>query len=252
MTDKNEANLRHFYPEVGAGGFTRYDGTVAFYSRVNALIEPDMIVLDLGAGRGAQLEIDRSPYRKMLSTLRGRVQKLIGVDVDAAVLENQFLDEARVIDIAAPLPFPDNSFHLIYSDWVLEHVANPVEFASEVGRLLKPGGWFCARTPNRWGINGLATNLLPNSSHSSILKYLQPTRESRDVFPTTYRLNSMRRLTRHFSPQIWENYSFFFNPEPAYVQGSKWLMRAVMLFNRLMPASFAGDMHVFLRKGTDR
>jgi len=45
-----------FYPESRFGGFTDIDGTMVFYSRVNALIEPSFHVLDLGCGRGAHVE----------------------------------------------------------------------------------------------------------------------------------------------------------------------------------------------------
>lgn len=47
---------RQLYPESGAGGFSRVDGTVEFYTRVNALLSPDAVVVDLGAGRGKQSE----------------------------------------------------------------------------------------------------------------------------------------------------------------------------------------------------
>ena len=39
-------------PEVAAGGFPRDDSTIYFFTRVNALLEPHMTVLDFGAGRG--------------------------------------------------------------------------------------------------------------------------------------------------------------------------------------------------------
>lgn len=38
------------FREPAAGGFTRFDGTVQFCSRVNALIHPDAVVLEFGAG----------------------------------------------------------------------------------------------------------------------------------------------------------------------------------------------------------
>ena len=37
-----------YYPETSYGGFTGVDGTMAFYLRVNALIEPSSHVLDFG------------------------------------------------------------------------------------------------------------------------------------------------------------------------------------------------------------
>jgi hypothetical protein len=42
-----------FYPESRLDGLTAIDGTVAFYKKVNALINPASVVLDLGCGRGA-------------------------------------------------------------------------------------------------------------------------------------------------------------------------------------------------------
>lgn len=39
-----------WFPEVGAGGFTSLDGTIEFYTRINALLASDMTVLDFGGG----------------------------------------------------------------------------------------------------------------------------------------------------------------------------------------------------------
>lgn len=42
-----------FYPETTYGGFSYVDGTIAFFSRVNALLKPESVVVDFGCGRGA-------------------------------------------------------------------------------------------------------------------------------------------------------------------------------------------------------
>lgn len=241
-------NVARMFPEIGAGGYSRVDGTVEFYGRVNALLRPDMTVMDLGAGRGAQLLVEPTSYRTRLATLRGKVAKVIGVDVDDAVFENPYLDEAGLIEIGKPYPFPDGTFDLILSDWVLEHVANPAEFAAEIDRVLKPGGWFCARTPNRWGMVGLATNLIPNRLHTRTLSKLQPGRQSQDVFPTEYRLNTLGRLRAAFPADRWENYSYLTNPEPPYVQKSLLAMQLVRLAWRFAPDHFGTVLDVFLRK----
>ena len=44
--------LVRLYPEADVGGFTRHDGFVEFYTRVNALLHDESTVLDFGAGRG--------------------------------------------------------------------------------------------------------------------------------------------------------------------------------------------------------
>ncbi len=58
-------------PEIFAGGFDRYDGTIQFYQRVNALLRPDFVVADFGAGRGRIHIDDLIGYRRSLTNLKG-------------------------------------------------------------------------------------------------------------------------------------------------------------------------------------
>lgn len=240
--------IRGRYPEIGAGGYTRVSGGMEFYARINALIGPDKTVLDLGAGRGVQLMRTDLPIFTRLATLKGRVARIVGADVDKAVLDNPFLDEAVVIDANKPLPLENQAFDLIYADWVLEHVARPGVFAVEVNRLLKDGGWFCARTPNRWGMTGIGTNLIPNRLHTRLLRKLQPNREVEDIFPTVYRMNTMRRIRSLFPRQAWENYSYYYNSEAPYVQESRILFNAAETILKIAPSYLGTNLHVFLKK----
>jgi hypothetical protein len=58
--------------EVVAGGFDRYDGSIQFYQRINALLRPDFVVMDFGAGRGVNHIEDRSPIGAIWPTSRAR------------------------------------------------------------------------------------------------------------------------------------------------------------------------------------
>ena len=251
VTDANSTirNLAAAYPELGAGGFSRVNGTVEFYNRIRALCTPEMTVLDLGAGRGQQIIDARNGFFRDLLTLKGKVHRLVGADVDPIVKENPFLDHAEVIVPGETMPFADNEFDLIFADWVLEHVTTPAQFAEDVGRMLKPGGWFCARTPNRWGITGLATNLVPSRYHAAIVGKLQPGgRQDIDVFPTAYKLNTRGRLRRYFKPDLWEDFGYMHNAEPPYVQRSRMAMRLVNAYFRLTPGAMATNMFIFMRR----
>ena len=55
-----------------------------------------------------------------------------------------------VLDLAKPLPFPDNSVEKIYSSHVLEHFyfSDIFRLLSECRRVLKPSGVFSASVPN--------------------------------------------------------------------------------------------------------
>ncbi len=80
--------MQIFYPKLRVGGFSRVDGTVEFYSRINALLRPDMTILDFGAGRGAGVQDARNSYEGFLRNFKGRVNHIVGVDIDAAVVAN--------------------------------------------------------------------------------------------------------------------------------------------------------------------
>jgi SAM-dependent methyltransferase len=240
--------LHHFYPEVAAGGFTRVDGTIEFYTRINALLKSDMTVVDYGAGRGAGPLEDPVPYRRNLRTLQGKCQRLIGIDVDEAVRRNPALDEASTISIGEPLPLSDSSVDIVVSDWVLEHIQEPEALASEIARVLKPGGWFCARTPNRWGYIGLGANLVPNEWHNQFLKYLQPQKKHVDTFPTAYRMNSKKQLTLYCPKAAFEQFIYGHFAEPAYFGQSKVLWALALTAFRLTPEHFAPVLMCFLRR----
>jgi hypothetical protein len=75
---------------------------------------------------------------------------------------------------------------------------------AELHRVVAPGGWVCARTPNRRGFIAVGARLVPNALHVRALKKLEPERKDFDVFPTRYRLNTMGQVRRAFPPDQWE------------------------------------------------
>lgn len=237
-----------FYPETAAGGFSHVDGTVAFYARINALMQPDMTVLDYGAGRGKGVQDDQVSYRRGLRDLKGKCKRLIGVDVDEAIHENPGLDEAHVIPPGGAIPLPTASVDLIVSDNTFEHITDPGPVARELDRVLKPGGWICARTPNRWGYIALGASLVPNALHVAFLRRLQPDRKAVDVFPTAYKLNTREALRRHFPNTAYEHCSYTHFAEPAYFANSRVLWALMLLVFRLTPPALAPTRMIFLRK----
>jgi SAM-dependent methyltransferase len=238
------------YPERRAGGFTRCDGGIQFYTRVRALLqlgEGGGTVLDFGAGRGVAAESSTAVHRQ-LSDLRPVARSVIGVDVDSVVLHNPLLHAAVVVDGHSHLPFADSSIDLVVSDHTFEHLTDPAWAASELGRVLRPGGWICARTPNKWGYIGVAARAVPNSLHTRVLAVLQPHRRAEDVFPTAYRLNTLGSIRRHFSPPMFVDASYAWDPEAAYFASSARGDRVMRTVSRVTPERFRAVLMVFLQK----
>lgn len=240
--------MLHLYPEVSVGGFSRIDGTIQFFTRVNALLRPDMVVVDFGAGRGEYVETERTNYGSSLRVMRGKVRRVIGLDVDAAVLTNSALDEAHVIEPDRPLPLADASADLIVCDHTFEHLEKPDFVVAELLRILKAGGWICIRTPNKNGYIGVGGRIIPNRFHVMLLKRLQPHRKAIDAFPTWHRANSFSQLRRLFPDTQWKRYMYTWNPEPAYFANSVISWRIATFISAFLPQSLGAVILLFAQK----
>lgn len=240
--------VSQLHPEMKLGGFLPLDGTIEFYSRVKALARPTDLAVDLGAGRGAWFEEDESDFRREMRKLKGHVAHVVGCDIDPAVLGNRAVDSARLLAPGQRWPFDDASVDLIVSDYVLEHIEDPQAFAAEVHRVLKPGGWLCARTPTKYNYVSIGARLVSNVRHARVLSAAQPGRKAEDVFPTAYRLNTRNDLDRAFSPARFENLSYTYSSEPQYHFGRVWVYRTFQFLHWLLPRAMTGNLFIFLRK----
>lgn len=238
------------YPEIVAGGFSRVDGTIEFFTRVNALLRPEMTVLDFGAGRG-EWASDPVEYRRHLQDLRGKCAVVIGADIDDIVRDNPSVDKALVCSSDGRIPLEDSCVDLIVSDHTFEHVEKPMVIGEEFFRVLKPGGWVCARTPNKWGYIAVTARLIPNLGHIAVVRRAQPGRKSIDVFPTCYRLNTRHDLATAFTGDKFEDFTYYWAGDPGYYGGSRSLARTIRLSTRLAPHVLWPKIFVFLRKRRD-
>ena len=238
---------KRMFMEAQVTGFAHIDQEVAFYTQVAALLRPDDVVLDFGAGRGAWYHDEPSRYRKWIQNFRGRCAHVDGCDLDPVVLDNESLDLAKLISPGEPLPYEDDRFDLIVSRYVFEHLPDPEWAARELLRVTKPGGWICAMTPNKWGYVALAARLVPNRLHTAVLHYIQPTRKDEDVFPTLYRLNTPRAVRRYFGGGA-DVFHYSTSAVPSYHFNSAILFRMLRLLHRLMPPPFDVGLRFFIRK----
>ena len=230
------------------GGFSENDGTIDFYLRISSITSPNSIVVDLGAGRAAWYEDDDVATRRRLRYLKPHVKEVIAIDVGEAVMSNKSSTRNLIYD-GVSVPLENNSVDLIIADYVLEHIQDADVFYSEINRILKPGGFFCARTPHKYNYISLIARLVKNRSHQNVLRFAQPSRKPEDVFPTTYKLNMMKDINSYFDR--WENNSFIFRTSPAYYFGSQKIYKLLDFLHRISPLFLVGNLFVFVKKNTE-
>ncbi len=255
MKTNGETRLRRLHrfvscTESAAGGFSKVDGTVEFYSRVQALLPSDGVVVDFGAGRGQSQE-DPVEWRRNLCDLRGGRRTVVGLDVHQVVKDNPVVDEAVLVSSSGELPLADGSVSFVVADWVFEHLSAPATTATELARTVVPGGWVCARTPNKWGYVALGARAVPKDRRSTVLRRLQPFRAEKDVFPTLYLLNTRAAIRRAFPPHLWLDCTYTYNPDPSYIGQSIAGHLAIMAWQRVCPPSMATTLHIFLQRRSD-
>ena len=132
-------------------------------SAASALREltPGSTVLDLGGGR-------RCVYAGALAA--DHELRLVAVDISAEELAaNQDVSETRVANVAADLPFPDQSVDLILSRALLEHIDGVPNAVQNMARVLKPGGRALHFLPSRYSLFAMAARLLPFERLLSLL-----------------------------------------------------------------------------------
>jgi SAM-dependent methyltransferase len=100
----------------------------------------DPRVLDYGAGEGKHLHLVRGVRPQA---------RLVGVDIRAAHSAVDF--EFHQVAADQPLPFAADSFDLVISCDVLEHVGNIGQSLDEIRRVLRSGGSFIGFVPAEGG-----------------------------------------------------------------------------------------------------
>jgi SAM-dependent methyltransferase len=167
-------------PRRAVGAFDRW---------IASTIRAGSTVLNIGAGRNVSGQLPRT---------RLRAARLVGVDPSARVLQNPGLDERHQCKLEHFAPYHRAEFDAAFSVFVLEHVTEPRAFTAACAATLRPGGALFGLTVNKWHYFGLSTWAATRLGISEWLlpKVRTDTAIERYHFPTEYRMNSIRVVSR--------------------------------------------------------
>ncbi|WP_345781437.1 class I SAM-dependent methyltransferase [uncultured Hoeflea sp.] len=213
---------RKFFP-----GVANFWDDLAFRNYILSHVKEDHVMLDIGAGAGIVKEMH----------FRGLVKSVAGLDPDPRVLENPHLDDAK-IGYGESIDWPDETFDIVIADNVLEHLERPAEVFAEIARVLKPGGRFMFKTPNKWHYMPLIATATPHWFHQFYNKIRG--RDSVDTFETHYRANRPADVVRNAAPSGLEPVEFvLLESRPEYLRVMSVAYLFGILYQRLVTSTDA-------------
>jgi SAM-dependent methyltransferase len=202
-------------------------GTKVFHQMCQSHLLQGKHILEIGAGPANQTSLFLS-----------QIGIVSGLDVSNEVLANPDLTEAHVYD-GTTIPYPDGAFDMCVSNYVLEHVTDPLTHFREAFRVLRCGGTYCFRTPNLWHYVTLGSKLLPHSGHLRIANRLRRLdSDAHDPWRTVYRANTRRRLRYLATKTAWRVDELrMIEAEPSYGAAHPLLFYPMMAYERLVNSS---------------
>ena len=112
-------------------------------------LSPGVSVLEIGCGNGVDT--------KNLAGIAGPSGRVVGIDISATMLNaartnagGSSVPPEFILCDGHHLAFPDETFHAVRSDRVIQHTRNPSAVITEITRVTRPGGTVVIFEPD-WG-----------------------------------------------------------------------------------------------------
>ncbi len=184
------------------------------YKRLLAkLLRPGMQLLHAGCGWDKN-NVSR-PFKDSCD--------VVGIDPDERV-QTMFHSPFFLASLSS-LPFENERFDVVFSEYVMEHVSDPDTAFGEISRVLKPGGRVVILTPNMFCYKSLVAALTPQWFHLWMGRIRYGPGHEADMYPTCFKCNT----TRHFK-QFANKHGFRINRIEYLTNGPTWFSQFPILF----------------------
>jgi ubiquinone/menaquinone biosynthesis C-methylase UbiE len=203
-----------------------YDGRdfhdALYRNLIRKYLRPGQRVLDAGCGR-------YMTFCKEFST----TARVVGIDMESTLDTDNRSAPFGIRGDLGWLPFPAESFDMVISRSVVEHLEDPQCVFREFERVLRPGGKVVIITPNKYDYVSMIASLTPYWLHRFLVSRIFQVPQD-DVFPTLYRANTLAAIRRALtSAGLSKKELEAINHYPAYLMFSPTLFRLGVLYERI-------------------
>lgn len=174
----------------GEPGYVWRSGQARRLAMIRRWVDLNGRILDNGCGLGTYLE-----------AFRAYSDHCFGLELEYDRAQQALARTDGIVQAAGEqLPFSDNSFDFVFSNEVIEHVADDRQALAEMARVIRPGGRILMFAPNRWypvEQHGIYWRGRYKFGNIPLVNYLPtPLRNRLVPHARTYTAHSLRRLVR--------------------------------------------------------
>lgn len=179
-------------------------------------VNDNLCILELGCGNGDEVYMLRN---KGYDTYGADIQFKKGQHVDMLIKQKYI---CKINNTKYHIPFPDESFDIVFSKQVFEHVHNYEETLQELRRVMKPGAIGVHRFPSR---------LRPVESHVKV-PFSSVIRNYKWILFWTY-MGFLKKNQKHLKPEfIAQKNLDYLNSCTNYMSGHKILKKFQAEFSK--------------------
>ena len=120
--------------------FGNFEANIKFLNETK-IITKDLKILEIGSGKG-----------HLLNYFHRKGYDITGIEINESLIDEsqKMHGKLHLVSVKSEiLPFLDNSFDVVISFDVFEHIPNSERHLKEVNRVLRDGGCYLLQTPNK-------------------------------------------------------------------------------------------------------
>lgn len=191
------------------------------------LIKPDTKLLDAGCGK-----------KGIMNKYKGKTTMTIGIDMQIDALKLNAAMDYKIVSGVENLPFKNNTFDIIISQWVVEHLSHPEQAFMEFERVLKEDGNIILVTNSIYNPLMLFSAKTPDLIRDRIKKRLLPREIEEDTFRTYYKCNSVSKMDRTLTGLGYKKEFIGYFGDPSFFIFSKILFPVTLFYELITSINF--------------